>query len=310
MLKAFLLAILIILFGILAYTFYEFIPGEPQALQQIASQGQTRDFNMTSSGEAKMFLTNLRFSNTNISYFVDPLCTSERKEKVKEAFGIVQDRTLYLTFYEASGKDAQITIGCSEEYKEIGNNKFIAGHGGPSEIIDTGLFNVILKGGVWLYQESQCDYPIVEIHEILHVLGFDHSPNPTDIMHDTLDCKQRIGQEAITLLDRLYEIEPLSDLVISEVNATKKGKYLDFEAVIKNQGLVDAENVVLDVYDDGDFVKSFDLDRISAGAGRVLRVSNVNLKSRSSDTIGFTVRLESGAELDADNNEAILTMRS
>ena len=38
-------------------------------------------------------------------------------------------------------------------------------------------FKTIEKGKIALFKESKCEYPVVELHEISHVFGFDHIDN-------------------------------------------------------------------------------------------------------------------------------------
>ena len=78
---------------------------------------------------------------------------------------------------------------------EQDDDLFIAGEGGPTSITNTSLYNVILKGKILLYKKSECEEPIVELHELLHVFGFDHSQDPNNIMFNLSSCNQEISQD-------------------------------------------------------------------------------------------------------------------
>ena len=129
------------------------------------------------------------FTDNNISYSFTSYnpCFGERAERVHLAFNIIENKTqgLLSLEYESDEYSGDIIIDCYTENFEEG----IAGGGGP-------LFyegeRKILGGEISLYpfeeEYIQCEsYPSEEIHEILHVFGFDHIDNEESIMHEGLD---------------------------------------------------------------------------------------------------------------------------
>jgi len=281
---------------------YDNLPGSPEILS--IEEKEVSSFQIPISNVA-VFLLNLRFPSNEISYSIDSSCSLNSIKRIKQAFEILENKTNLLEFYEKSGGD--ILIGCSEDYLKLDENLFIAGEGGPSEIINTSLFNVILKGKVSLYKRSDCNYPVVEIHELLHVLGLDHSKNPNDIMYNVSECSQRINPEVINTLIRLYSVQSLPDLYIENVSGLKKGKYLDFNITVKNQGLKDAENISLEIFSNNEKIDKYNLEDIKIGAGRVLSVQNAKLLLRTANEIKFRVNYEKTIqELNYENNEAVL----
>ena len=230
---------------------------------------------------------------------------------MKKAFFELQNRVQLISFYpeiENPGV-ADILVGCSEDYISKEENSFIAGEGGPTKIINSSLYNVILNGKILLYKESECDFPIVETHELLHVFGFNHINNPKDIMYNLSSCNQEISQETIDMLNSLYKIETLPDLYVSEINATKKGRYLDFEIEVRNQGLTEAENVGLYVSTDGKKIENFSLGDIELGAGKRIWVTSLKLPSRNVKSVKFIIDRENKIkELRRDNNEITLSV--
>jgi hypothetical protein len=289
--------------GLLAFSLgflYQNLPGEPRELSigtEIKSPKIDVDY-----GATPVFMENLRFNHNNLSFFIEPDCPKRKENSIFEAFEIIGGEGI-LSFYSSSGGDVDIFAGCSDDYIELGENLFVAGEGGPSEIINTSLFNVIRRGKISLYEDPSCDYPVVAIHEILHALGFDHSPDPENIMYNLSNCDQRITPEIIDTLRKLYSIEPLADLLISNLSATTSGRYLDYNITIRNQGLVDSGNTELVISSEGERIESMDIQEIPAGAGITLKVTNLRMFSRRIEEIDFSIDPENNLdELDKVNN--------
>ena len=174
------------------------------------------------------FYPNMRFPEKQISYNIDSECDSGKENNVIESFNILSNKTGLLSFAKADGvNNAEISISCqnAEIKAKLRDKYYIAGEGGPTKIINTSFFYVIKQGEILLtYINSGCDYPVVELHELLHVLGFDHSSNPESIMYPTSSCSQRITQDITTELKRLYSIPEFPDLYFLNVSATKHGR--------------------------------------------------------------------------------------
>lgn len=268
--EAILFAVLLVL-AFAGWTVYQNLPGEPQPL---VKEGNSETFEIITSSSAPVFYENMRFPDEKISFFISQACTETKKRLMKEAFKVLENKTQTLDFYEKKNQDAEIIIGCSEEVIEQGGDMVVAGEGGPTKVINTGLFNVILEGRIFLYSDKECDLPIVEIHELLHVLGFNHSTDEKNIMYPVSSCDQKISEDIIETLTNNYAHETLSDLTITQINATKKGRYLDFAIVVKNVGLKSASGIKLDVLSENKSFDSYDLGALKIGASRLLNVEN------------------------------------
>jgi len=120
-------------------------------------------------------------------------------------------------------------------------------------------------------------------------------------------CSQKLDESIIQDLEELYSQENLADLYFAHVKAIKKGIYLDFNVTVRNSGVIDAEGVVLSVYDDKERIEDFDLRDISFGGGMNFQVFNIKLKNRNSDNIEIVIDpLNAIKELDEGNNVAKL----
>jgi len=185
-----------------------------------------------------------------------------------------------------------ITIYCSKEKQEQRNNSFVAGEGGPNQILPLDLYPLIIDGKIYIYESQSretCDSPIVELHELMHVFGFDHITNKSTILYPYLDCKQTITEEIVNKLKELYSIEPKADLTIKNLSASTSGRYLNFAIVTHNRGLINAQNVKLNIYDTKEKIETYDLSDMDSGISQTLTISNMQLPLRQITDLTFEV---------------------
>lgn len=304
-----LLILLIAALLVLAYFLYQMIPGTPQSMNvSFLHTPAVGNF----SSDVKQFYPNMKFNHNRISYDIDSACSLDEIQRVQEAFKGLEDKVDSISFYEING-GADIDVSCSQQKEKVQKDFFIAGEGGAREIIQTDRFNVITNGTVLLYTSpvgfSDCSWPNVETHEILHVFGFMHSSNKNSIMYPYLEgCNQQIDASIIEQLKSLYSQDNLPDLGFDNVNAVKKGIYLDFNATVKNFGDVDADSVILGVLDNGNKLQDFNLKNIPYGASIVYTVSNLKLDSRASSSVEMVIDPDNRIrEIDESNNVAYLS---
>lgn len=291
------LLVLFVILGIGVYLLYLNVPRDPQPYQDFSleRQGAIDENNL-------QFYPAMRYRDKSISYHISSACNATKKKDVERALSVLSQNTV-LTFYEAS-QNAEMNILCSEvspSTEEKGH--FIAGEGGPSEIINTSRYAVILSGKVSLYRKTtQCVQPNIAIHEILHALGFDHINDPKSIMYPVTQCDQKIDEIIFDKINQLYSTLSLPDLAIEKVSAINKGPYVDFEIHIANYGLDDSLNSTLIVFTDKKNVKEYSLEKIPIGIKKILKVDNLRIPLQSKG-ISFEIHF-SGEELEKENNLA------
>lgn len=306
------LVILLVIGGIFVYNNY--FSGKIEHFGKVSS-GDDAGANMADvSSDIEQFYANMRFNHNKISYYINPECNEAKEARMKSAFSIVEGKTgNLLAFYPDSEENAEILIGCSADSyeKEVAGEEFakvfIAGEGGPTKITNSSM-PVIMRGKILLYNEklSDCSLPLLEIHELFHVFGYDHINEPKNIMYPYLNCEQEINQSLIEHIKKLYAIAPFADLYLSNINANQEryaGKwYLNFNLSIDNYGIIDAKNVVLKVYSDdlSTAVGSFDFEDIKLGGGENFYVKNLLLTEQSS-SIEFRLTTET-SEPNKENN--------
>ena len=298
-----LLLVLVLLFLWLSI----FIFWEYSSREEIVYNPYTVNLSKYSISNQSQFYPNMRYRDRNISYWIESACGEEKEREIEESFSFLSENTV-LRFY-SSRQSTEIKILCSEIAPEPQEeNHFVAGEGGPSEIINSSFYSIIISGKVSLYRSEKCAEPKIALHEILHSLGFDHNSNPNSIMYPVTDCNQNLDKYIIEDINRIYSEPPYADLIIEKVYANKTGRYLGFEISIGNYGLKESSNSSLSLYADSQLVKSFELGALNIGTRKVITVSNVRLP-RSSSKIDFIVTTDEN-ELSKENNRVSVTLVS
>lgn len=263
---------------------------------------ETVENNITISSNIEQFYPNMRFNHNNILYEFSNNCNEERKERMKKAFSVLQEKTKIILFQENKDK-ADIIISCTEEDLKKEENVFIAGEGGPSKFINSTVYPLILEGKIFLYQNVNCKSPLLELHEILHTLGFKHLNKKDSVMYPYSDCSQELGEEYISYLKELYSIQPTSDIYFEKANISIKGNYLNLELELRNKGNLDANSITLEVYADSKKIKDLELLNMNAGEGKTLSVENILLPSSNPKEIKLIIKYDV-PEFDKANNIA------
>jgi len=258
--------------------------------------------------EGIMFYENLRFSEKQISYNIDSSCGEKKSNDAKIAFEILTENTI-LSFYEISGKE-EILVSCDENIPKIDKTHFVAGEGGPTYIVNATNFNIIKNSTILVYDDDSCNKPIVTIHEILHAIGFKHSSYKNSIMYPIANCNQQITPEIIEKINLLYSIPALPDLTLEEIEAEKKGLFLNFKTSIVNAGLQTSSPTSLKIYSGEKEVVDYNIDKLEPGKGIFISGKNVKLLS-SSEQLKFIIDENNLIkEIDENNNEVILALKN
>jgi archaellum component FlaF (FlaF/FlaG flagellin family) len=171
-----------------------------------------------------------------------------------------------------------------------------------------GEYSVIKQGEILLIRNSECERPNIATHELLHVLGFNHSNNPMNIMYPITECNQEVSQDIYDSINKLYSQNSYPDLMIENVSATINGKYLDINISMRNNGLADADTSKLKIYADGKLIKEIDSQALQIGHGVILKMTNLWIGQISINELEIV--LESyQQELNKDNNEIKINLK-
>jgi len=281
------------------YLLWTYIPTE-----QVEFEAYKAEVSADLPTKSSQFYPNMRYPKSEITFFLSSACSNKKKKDFREATKILESTTI-LKFSETPSEEHDITISCSNVApKPDQENHFVAGEGGPSLFINTSRYATILEGEIALYRAETCDTPNIALHELLHALGFDHNSNEDSIMFPLTDCDQTIDSEITSEINRLYSQPALADLTIDSIDANKSGRYLNFELIVANIGLLKIETSSVDIIANNEVIKTFDLGDMNIGAKRHLTVSNLRIP-KNADEIKF-VAITSVQEISKENNEATI----
>jgi len=294
-------SILITIIIILFLSIYWFIPYDTTEFNTSSNS----NFSINASeNNTLQFYSNMRFPEANISYKIER-CPLKKENDMQWAFDIIENETI-LNFYQVN-YEQEITITC-EDTNRFEGDLFIAGEGGPTNITIAGDFNIIESGKILLIRDSLCERPNVPIHELLHVLGFDHSKNSKNIMFEISKCEQTIGDDIIDFINEIYSIPSQPDLLFENASAFMHGKYLDINFSIRNNGLKSSEESVVKIIVDGKEVKSIDVPSIEIGYGREVYMTNIWIKQISVQNVEFIIENDF-EELNKINNNVAFEIK-
>lgn len=303
LLEAILVVLLVIVFAAGVYVLWLNLPGETVSFGSYQAK-----FAANLSSESTQFYPNMRFEDKKISYYIESACSDIKRKDIESALNILSQKTI-LTFYE-SNNNPEINFLCSEiapTPEQEGH--FVAGEGGPTEIINDSVYSVILASKVSLYRSETCNEPQIALHEILHALGFDHNSNPGSIMYPITDCKQKLDDYITNEINTIYLVPSEPDLTIESANATESGRYIDFRVGMSNIGLKDVQNSTLSVLANNQVIRDFDMGSLEIGTMKFLNVSNLRGPSDTS-TISFIIKpTPDEPEINEMNNRVDLSVK-
>ena len=292
------LSIVLILIFILS-TFFYFMP-----TNNLNFTITPQNYNFSIGGNLDMqYYPNMRYSDSSISYKISN-CSLAKQNEMQNAFTIIENKT-NLIFYPTNNNE-QISITC-EDKNRIENDMFVAGEGGPTNIIVSGNFYVITKGEILLIRNSDCPQPNVAIHELLHSLGFKHSTNPNNIMYNITNCDQVIGDDTLTFINQLYSFKSYPDLTFENVSGFMNGRFLNINLTVINEGLNDAPESTLIIYADNSIVKEINLNALRIGEGMVINLGNIFVPQINFNEINLEIN-STFNEITKENNKLNLKM--
>jgi hypothetical protein len=167
-----------------------------------------------------MVITNPIFYTNHISYsFIGCESFFSRREEMVRAFNRITNLTKgKLTFFDRGAEDekADIKVHCmSTSEAPTTHTTETTGQGGPTGYYPINEYSIIVGGEIYIYNYECSGDSSMQLHELFHVLGFDHVNRPDDIMYYlSKNCDTSIGAETMGALNQLYGI-------YKRVNGTK-----------------------------------------------------------------------------------------
>src|SRR3989344_684239 len=276
--------VLFMLFALLVggmYLLWLNFPSEPTEFEKY-----TANLSFDLPSKSSQFHQNMRYPDRTISYFISKNCSTKKTSDFLKAASFLEEKTI-LDFKESVKPDILITCSnVAPEPNEQGH--FVAGEGGPSVIVNTTRFAVIMLGRVGLYRPETCDTPQVATHEILHALGFDHNDNSSSIMYPITSCDQVLDDDIVEEIEKLYSVPSAGDLVIESVKAITESK---LKVMVGNS-----------------VAKEFEMGTLDIGSKKSLTITNLRVSGDTSE-ISLVIETEEN-EIDKENNYAEIKVAS
>lgn len=263
------------LFISLIWIYFQLFTGEDVEFEAYAN-------NISSSlpSTSTQFYPNMRYPDRVIFYTISANCGEKQRADFIEATRILERKTLLEFEPLPLGKDApfiEVSCAAGDDSALESTGYYVAGEGGPTKIVNTTRYAVILGGRISLFREEHCNKPQVALHELLHALGFDHKSDKKSIMFPITNCNQVLDNDIVAEINRLYSQPSAPDLYIEKIEANKTGPFLNFKIVVGNSGLKDVQNSTLEVRWNGQTLGEFSLEDIPLGTKRFLEVSNFRI---------------------------------
>tara|TARA_B100000315_G_C14533857_1_gene567470 strand:+ start:322 stop:1209 length:888 start_codon:yes stop_codon:yes gene_type:complete len=293
-----------VLLVVFLLVFYWFIPFNTTEFYEYSSD-LSSNFSLNSQEGSMQFYDNMRYPSSNITYKIHD-CPLYKQNDIEQSFGIISNLTI-LNFSSVSDNE-DISALCDDR-GGFERGLFIAGEGGPMNITRLENFNVIFQGEILLIKETNCDKPIVGMHEIFHALGFGHSPNKKNIMYDVSRCDQEVGEDIINKINELYSYPSYPDLSFENISAVMNGKYLDVSLSVRNNGLSNSEKAKVIIYADEKSIKEVELDPLAIGHGTKITLGKIWVPKINVFELKFVIDYES-FEIEKTNNEKKLEIKN
>jgi hypothetical protein len=253
--------------------------------QHIFKSNTSIEINITSY--TPLLFENIRFGQMPIKFYLDidsakniPWFRDSNIENVLEAFDIWSNLTnRKISFVRTLNKsDAQIIVSWSRNLTITNTTSRTVGEGGPIEIVDTGFFNLTIKAIANILPAGiKCIDVNRALHELGHVLGFDHTDNPLDIMYPYESCSRQISQNEIRTLENLYSLEPKAQLHLYNISAFVHYGYLDLNFTVKNVGLVVSPETEVKIYSDNKNIAKVSIANLLPGSSFLGYLKNVKI---------------------------------
>ena len=130
------------------------------------------------------------------------------------------------------------------------------------------------------------------IHELGHIIGFDHTTDPSDIMYPYESCARQITKKEIMTIESIYSMEPRPQLYLSGVSVLVDRGYANINFSVKNIGIIHTPKTEIFVYSDGKVAYKIELDILRPSDGVFEYLKNIRMAS-GSKSIGIIADPES-----------------
>jgi hypothetical protein len=155
-------------------------------------------------------ITELHWTHMPLSYKIIN-CTDYQKNRIVKAFNQIQKETENVVSFENVQINEDITVYCNKEERPTGYYDYYTSGESYYQVYEN-YSNRIAHAEINFYgitettYSSGCTiYPDIEIHEILHAFGFEHTNQSNHIMNPYHTyCPSKLNQDIIDRLITIY----------------------------------------------------------------------------------------------------------
>jgi len=244
--------------------------------------------------------------NLPIKFYVNnSTCPINRIKDINYATRIWSLETSNLVvFNEMKNKDeASLVINCISGYiNQTEENVYIIGLAGIKSFYEVNNFSIITEAEILLSSTlADCVKPVRILHEIGHILGFNHTDDTSSIMYPEESCTQKFTPEIVDTIRELYKCS-LPDLYFSEAKATWSKEKLNLEIYISNRGTKISEPVDLSIETNNTLIYKGKLDPIPPGKILTIKVEDIKVRNKPENISIIIDPYLNLQEIDKNNN--------
>lgn len=154
----------------------------------------------------RFLFSNPKWYKSDLAYALKGNCTDAQAQKMRQAVSTLMsaiNRSSSLRIREASDTCPDIVVNCLNASSMLNYENGVADY----DVVRSheGYYSLIRSSQIYLtLGDGQCPRPNVQIHELLHTLGFDHSLDPTDTISEKFGCLQELKNATIRDLIQIY----------------------------------------------------------------------------------------------------------
>jgi hypothetical protein len=141
------------------------------------------------------------------NFYNETKCGQYQADRVRQAFEKIANETNGIVYFQENSSSEEMTVYCEKGFPPQGYGYVLSGESRywlKDKIIVKSEIN-FYNSGKYTYSGGCVNYPDVEIHEILHSLGFEHKEDKQSIMYrEYRGCKYSIDDDIIEKLKEIY----------------------------------------------------------------------------------------------------------
>ncbi len=147
---------------------------------------------------------NPKWYTDNLTFTISGECSRIQKENMEKAFHFVgnMSENASLRFVEVE-ECAQISVRCLNVTSATGLEQGFAGTSVSKR--DEGYYSVMTGAEITVTMGAQaCEVPVMQIHQVLHSLGFSHVRDPMSMLNEWFGCLQELKDTIREDIERIY----------------------------------------------------------------------------------------------------------